>query len=74
MMNLTRYTPTTVQIHSKSMREAPRPSVLDVLTTGVTIKHDVNVILDKQTRNSILGAVGILAGAAFLAVMIARRR
>lgn len=56
------------------MREAPRPSVLDVLTTGVTIKHDVNVILDKQTRNSILGAVGILAGAAFLAVMIARRR
>jgi hypothetical protein len=56
------------------MREAPRPSVLDVLTAGVTVKHDVNVTLDKQARATLLGAVGILAGAAFLAVMLARRK
>jgi hypothetical protein len=64
----------TVRIHSNTMREAPRPSVLDVLTAGVTVKHDVNVTLDKQARATLLGAVGILAGAAFLAVMLARRK
>jgi hypothetical protein len=54
--------------------EPPKTSVLDVFTSGVTLKHEVNVTLVKQARATVLGAVGILAGAAFLAVMLARRK
>jgi hypothetical protein len=64
----------TVPTRFNYMNEAPRPSILDVLTAGVSVKHDVNVTLDKQARVTLLGAVGILAGAAFLAVMLARRK
>ena len=74
MTNLKRYTRTTVPTRFKYMHETPRPSALDVLTSGVTLKHEVNVILDTATRRTLLGAVGILSGAAFLAVMLARRR
>ena len=54
--------------------EPPKTSVLDLITSGVTLKHEVNVTLDKEARATVLGAVGILAGAALLAVMLARRR
>ena len=69
MKNLKIYEPTRVMY---PFNEAPKPSVLDVLTSGVTLKHEVNVTLDKQARATVLGAVGILAGAALLAVVLAR--
>lgn len=74
MTNLKRYTRTTAPTRFNYMNEAPRSSALDILTSGVTLKHEVNVILDPATRRTLLGAVGILSGAAFLAVMLARRR
>ena len=64
-----KYTPTPAPIHFSQNK----PNVLDVLTSGVTIKHDVTVTLSKQERQTILGAVSILAGAALLAVMLARK-
>lgn len=69
MKILNRYTPTQARIHFSQNK----PNVLDVLTSGVTIKHDVTVTLSKAERQTILGAVAILAGAALLAVMLARK-
>jgi hypothetical protein len=64
-----RYIPTPAPIPFSEKK----PNVLDVLTSGVIIKHDVTVTLSKAERQTILGAVGILAGAALLAVMLARK-
>ena len=71
MTNLKRYTRTTVPTR---FSEPPKQNFVDVLTSGVTVKHDLAVNITPETRTTILGAVGILAGAAVLAVLLARRR
>lgn len=67
--SLNRYAPTPARIHF----DENKANVLDVLTSGVTFKHELKIDFTPAARQTIFGAVGILAGAAFLAVMIARR-
>lgn len=44
-----------------------------LLTTGIPLKHQVTVELTPADRNTLLGSVTILAGAAIFAVMLSRR-
>jgi hypothetical protein len=67
--SLNKYAPTRARIHFNENQS----NVLDVLTSGVTFKHELKVDFTPAARTTIFGAVGILAGAALLAVMIARR-
>lgn len=57
--------------HRRYLSELPDLNAL--LTTGVPLKHDVTVQLTPDDRKMIYGSVGILAGAAVLAVLLAKR-
>lgn len=66
---MNKYAPTRARIHFNENKT----NVLDVLTSGVTFNHELKVDFTPAARKTIFGAVGIIAGAALLAVMIARR-
>jgi len=60
-----------VRAHRRYLSELPNLNTL--LTTGVPLKHDVTVQFTPADRTMIYGSVGILAGAAVLAVLLAKR-
>lgn len=60
-----------VRAHRRYLSELPDLNAL--LTTGVPLKHDVTVQFTPDDRKMIYGSVGILAGAAVLAVLLAKR-
>jgi hypothetical protein len=60
-----------VKAHRRYLSELPDLNTL--LTTGVPIKHAVTVEFTPDDRKLIYGSVGILAGAAVLAVLLARK-
>jgi hypothetical protein len=60
-----------VRAHRRYLSELPDLNTL--LTTGVPIKHDVTIQFTPNDRKLIYGSVGILAGAAVLAVLLAKR-
>jgi hypothetical protein len=60
-----------VRAHRRYLSELPDLNAL--LTTGVPLKHDVTVQFTPADRKMIYGSVGILAGAAVLAVLLAKR-
>jgi len=64
-------TPHWVKAHRRYLGEQSALNTL--LTTGVPIQHNVTVQFTPDDRKMIYGSVGLLAGAAVLAVLLAKR-
>lgn len=60
-----------VKAHKRTLSELPDLNAL--LTTGVPLQHNVQIDFTPKAQQTILSSVGILAGSAVLAVLLAKR-